>query len=149
MKTDLLRHLWILLSLVGVVSCAQTHRTITQEEREVADSLVMSIRDLDSLIHQQKVWEEQGDLLESVTALRQLGKRYREEGDFAMALEAHNRGLDQAEELQDTLSIVRALNDMGTDYRRMDLLAPATEFHTKALKLCESQRERERERRPI
>ena len=137
MKTDLLRHLWILLSFVGVVSCVQTHRTITQEEREVADSLVMSIRDLDSLIHQQKVWEEQGDLLESVTALRQLGKRYRETGDFAMALEAHNRGLDQAEELQDTLSIVRALNDMGTDYRRMDLLAPATEFHIKALRLCE------------
>ena len=87
-----------------------------------------------------------------MTALRQLGKRYRETGDFAKALEAHNRGLDQAEVLQDTLSIVRALNDMGTDYRRMDLLAPAAEFHTKALKLCESQRERERERereRPI
>lgn len=141
MRTDLLRHLWILLSFVGVVSCVQTHRSITQEEREGADSLVMSIRDLDSLIHQQKVWEERGDLLESETALRQLGKRYRETGDFAMALEAHNRGLDQAEELQDTLSIVRALNDMGTDYRRMDLLAPATEFHIKALRLCEQQRD--------
>lgn len=127
----------ILLLLLSITSCTRKHIDFSDVERERADSVVMSVSDLDSLISLQELWEQQGLTLESMTALRQIGRRYREVGNFTAALEAHNQSLKQAEELQDTLSIVRALNDIGTDYRRLDLLSPATEYHLKALRICE------------
>ena len=96
------------------------------------------ITDTDSLLRQQQSWQEEGKLLESMTALRQIGKIYREQSRFADALVAHSSALKQAETLDDTLSIVLCLNDLGTDYRRLDRMSPATEYHFKALKLSEA-----------
>lgn len=128
---------YFLLFFIGLISCTPKQTNLSQRKRELVDSLIMSVKDVDSLIQMQEDFEQQGLLLESMATLRQLGKKYRDAGNFAEALEVHNRALSQAELLQDTLSIVRVLNDVGTDYRRMDLLIPATEFHLKALRISE------------
>lgn len=136
-KGDVFYYSFFLFFFLGAVSCVPTQRKVSQENRELVDSLVMSVQDVDSLIQMQNNFEQQGLMIESMATLRQLGKKYRDAGNFAEALEVHNRALGQAELLQDTLSIVRVLNDMGTDYRRMDLLIPAIEFHLKALRISE------------
>lgn len=128
---------YYLLFLIGIISCTPKQSNLSQRNRELVDSLVMSVKDVDSLIQMQEDFERRGLMLESMVTLRQLGKKYRDAGHFAEALEVHNRALSQAELLQDSLSIVRVLNDVGTDYRRMDLLIPATEFHLKALRISE------------
>ena len=127
----------LLIALLGT-ACTRAHRPLTERERSVADSLTRRITDTDSLLRQQQAWQGEGKLLESISALRQIGKIYREQSRFADALVAHSSALKQAETLGDTLSIVLCLNDLGTDYRRLDRMSPATEYHFKALKLSEA-----------
>ena len=118
--------------LALLVSCGGKPSAFTPAERKAADSLVASVRSTDSLAMLQKRLESGGDKLGSVAALREMGKRLRNESRFEEALQAHSSSLRQAEEIGDTLERVRALNNIGTDYRRMGVLDVAQEYHYRA-----------------
>ena len=103
----------------------------------MADSIVRTVRDIDSLRMLQVKLEGDGDRLGSIAALRELGRRLRNESRFEEALRVHSEGLRQAEAAQDTLEWVQALNNIGTDYRRMGVLDAAQGYHYRAWKLNE------------
>ena len=103
----------------------------------MADSIVRSAHDIDSLALLQKRMESEGDRLGSIIALREWGKVLRNESRFEEALNVHSKGQQQAEAVGDTLEWVQALNNIGTDYRRMGVLDVAQEYHYRAWTLSE------------
>lgn len=119
------------------VSCGGGSASFSGDERREAESIVRAVRGSDSLAVLQKRLEGEGNRLGSVVALRELGRRLRNESRFEEALGSHSKGLRQAEALGDTLEWVQALNNIGTDYRRMGVLDVAQEYHYRALKLSE------------
>ena len=117
------------------VSCGGGSASFSGDERREAESIVRAVRGSDSLAVLQKRLEGEGNRLGSVVALRELGRRLRNESRFEEALGSHSKGLRQAEALGDTLEWVQALNNIGTDYRRMGVLDVAQEYHYRGLKL--------------
>ena len=103
----------------------------------MADSIMRSAHDIDSLALLQKRMESEGDRLGSIIALREWGKVLRNESRFEEALNVHSKGQQQAEAVGDTLEWVQALNNIGTDYRRMGVLDVAQEYHYRAWTLSE------------
>ena len=120
-----------------LVSCGKKSVAFTPDERKTADSIVRSVRTPDSLAMLQKRLESEGNKLGSIVALREWGKRLRNESRFEEALHTHSEGLRQAESIGDTLEWVQALNNIGTDYRRMGVLDVAQEYHYRAWTLSE------------
>ena len=120
------------LVLLVVVACKKKPVVITPTDRRVADSLVSSMSDIDSLALLQKRLEREGNKAGSIIALRAWGKELRNESRFEEALNVHSEGLRQAKEIGDTLEWVQALNNIGTDYRRMGVLDVAQGYHYRA-----------------
>ena len=120
-----------------LVSCGKKSVSFTHDERKMADSIVRSAHDIDSLALLQKRMESEGDRLSSIIALREWGKVLRNESRFEEALNVHSKGQQQAEAVGDTLEWVQALNNIGTDYRRMGVLDVAQEYHYRAWTLSE------------
>ena len=120
-----------------LVSCGKKSVSFTPDERKMADSIVRSAHDIDSLALLQKRMESEGDRLGSIIALREWGKVLRNESRFEEALNVHSKGQQQAEAVGDTLEWVQALNNIGTDYRRMGVLDVAQEYHYRAWTLSE------------
>ncbi|OLQ19780.1 hybrid sensor histidine kinase/response regulator [Tannerella forsythia] len=120
-----------------LVSCGKKSVSFTPDKRKMADSIVRSAHDIDSLALLQKRMESEGDRLGSIIALREWGKVLRNESRFEEALNVHSKGQQQAEAVGDTLEWVQALNNIGTDYRRMGVLDVAQEYHYRAWTLSE------------
>ena len=120
-----------------LVSCGKKSVSFTPDERKMADSIVRSAQDIDSLALLQKRLESEGDRLGSIIALREWGKALRNKSRFEEALSVHSKGQQQAEAVGDTLEWVQALNNIGTDYRRMGVLDVAQEYHYRAWTLSE------------
>jgi len=120
-----------------LVSCGKKSVSFTPDERKMADSIVRSAHDIDSLALLQKRMESEGDRLGSIIALREWGKALRNKSRFEEALSVHSKGQQQAEAVGDTLEWVQALNNIGTDYRRMGVLDVAQEYHYRAWTLSE------------
>lgn len=120
-----------------MVSCGKKSVAFTPDERKTVDSIVRSVRTPDSLAMLQKRLESEGNKLGSIVALREWGKRLRNESRFEEALHTHSEGLRQAEAVGDTIEWVQALNNIGTDYRRMGVLDVAQEYHYSAWTLSE------------
>lgn len=114
------------------VSCSKPPVSFSPEERKAVDSLVRSVRNVDSLALLQKRLEREGNRLGSIVALREWGKALRNESRFDEALNAHSEGLRQAEAIGDTLEWIQALNNIGTDYRRLGIFDVAQEYHYQA-----------------
>ena len=128
--------LWFLISCLLLASCVQKPVKVSEAERKAQDSIVSSVSRLDSLVALQKRMEHEGNLLGSIVAYRELGKRVRDDSQFDDALRFHSEGLTQAEALGDTLEVVQALNNIGTDYRRMGVLDLAQDYHYRAWTIC-------------
>lgn len=120
-----------------LTSCVKKKITFTPEERSTADSIVRSVKGIDSLSILQKQMESKGDRLGSIMALRELGKVLRNESRYEEALDVHSEGLRLAEAIGDTLEMVQAMNNVGTDYRRIGALDVAQEYHYNAWKISE------------
>lgn len=120
------------LTLFVVVACEKKPAAITPDDRKIADSLVSSISDIDSLALLQNRLEREGNTVGSIIALREWGKMLRNESRFDEALNIHSKGLRQAKAIGDTLEWVQALNNIGTDYRRMGVLDAAQGYHYRA-----------------
>ena len=120
-----------------LVSCGEKPAGFSTADRRTADSIVRSTHGIDSLALLQKRLESEGNKLGSIVALREWGKRLRNESRFEEALHTHSEGLRQAEAVGDTIEWVQALNNIGTDYRRMGVLDVAQEYHYSAWTLSE------------
>ena len=120
-------------SLLGLLPSCHTQKSIfTPEERREADSIVHQAKTLQELELLQRRFDKEGHRLASIIALREWGKRLRNESRFDEALLIHSKASDAAQDLQDTLEWVRALNDVGTDYRRIGALDVAQQYHYQA-----------------
>ncbi len=126
----------VLFSLL-FVSCSKETPTFTSEERKTIDSIVHKVHSIDSLALLQKGFEQKGDKLGSIVALREWGKKLRSESRFDEALHIHSKGLRQAEAVNDTLEWIPALNNIGTNYRRLGVWEVAEEYHYRAWKMSE------------
>ena len=128
--------LLILLSTIALLellpSCQARKSTFTPEERREADSIVRQAKSLEELESLQRRFDKEGHRLGSIIALREWGKRLRNESRFDEALLVHSKASEAAQDLQDTLEWVRALNDVGTDYRRIGALDVAQQYHYQA-----------------
>ena len=126
--------LLILLSTIALLellpSCHTRKSTFTPEERREVDSIVRQAKSLEELESLQRRFDKEGHRLASIIALREWGKRLRNESRFDEALLIHSKASNAAQDLQDTLEWVRALNDIGTDYRRIGALDVAQQYHS-------------------
>ena len=118
--------------LVFLASCNKRVATYNENERKAIDSLVMPVKNIDSLTLLQRQFETSGNKLGSIVALRECGKLLRNESRFEEALNMHSLGQQQAEAIGDTLEWVQALNNVGTDYRRIGVLDVAQDYHYRA-----------------
>lgn len=145
MSADSTPHPYILLkSLVFIFlfslllsACSQKTTTFTPEERHTIDSIVRTVRYIDSFAGQKARFDAQGNKLGAIVTLREWGKFLRNESRFEEALKIHSQGLHEAETLGDTIEWVQALNNIGTNYRRLGILDAAQEYHYQAWKLSE------------
>ncbi|EHG24107.1 hypothetical protein HMPREF9332_00308 [Alloprevotella rava F0323] len=122
----------IIASFCIPISCEKKNSSFTAKERQSIDSFILSAPSIDSLSQLQKELEKKGDKLGSIVALRQWGKKLRDESRFEEALRIHSKGQEQAEAIGDTLEWVQALNNIGTDYRRIGVLDVAQDYHYRA-----------------
>lgn len=129
----------LLAAVVAVMlfSCKDTTHHATPAERHATDSIVMAVPTEDSLEEMRRQFDREGNMLGSITVLRELGKRQRNDSRFDEALKTHSEGLRLAEIAKDTLETVQALNNIGTNYRRLGIYDVATKYHYRALKICE------------
>lgn len=126
------------LAALLVSSCAgRRHDNGHGEGRQAVDSVIRHIRSIDSVAALQRELEGCGNLPGSIVALRELGRKLRNESRFEEALRIHSKGLRQAQAIGDTIEWVQALNNIGTDYRRMGVLDVAQEYHYNAWTLSE------------
>ena len=120
-----------------LVSCEEERVTVSEEERKTLDSIIRAAPDMDSLTVLKHQMKQNGNQLGYVIALRETGKRLRNESRFDEALKVHSEGLKLAEDIVDTLEMVQALNNIGTIYRRLGVLNTATDYHYRAWKMSE------------
>ncbi|WP_315350542.1 tetratricopeptide repeat protein [Hoylesella saccharolytica] len=118
-------------------SCGEKRIAISMQERKTLDSIIRAAPDIDSLTILKYQMKQNGNQLGYVIALREMGKRLRNESRFDEALKVHSEGLKLAEDIVDTLEMVQALNNIGTIYRRLGVLNTATDYHYRAWKMSE------------
>ena len=131
----------ILLFLLAVVlyGCREEqNKTYTQGEYRHTDSILKNMRSVDTLRMFVNTFHASRDTRGEVMAMRELGKRLREESKFSEAIETHKNGLKLAESIKDTNNIIHILNQLGTSYRRIGIMDEAASYHYKALSFCDA-----------
>lgn len=121
-----------------LLSCQPpTSGQLSSQDRMSIDSMLKTIRSIDSLNERLKHYQSDEDLPGAMLTCKELGKRYREKAKFHEAIKCHRNGLQLAMKMKDTLEAIQALNNIGTNFRRMGILDEASTFHYEALLLCE------------
>lgn len=105
----------------------------SQTDYRHTDSILKNMRSVDTLRMFVNTFHASHDDRGEVIAMRELGKRLREESKFSEAIEIHKNGLKLAESIKDTNNIIHILNQLGTSYRRIGIMDEAASFHYKAL----------------
>lgn len=130
--------LLLFIAVVTFASCNTKHtQPFTPEQRQTTDSIVKSARSLTAIDSIYQKMEAEDNTLGKIVALREWGKKLRNESSFDEALQKHGEGLRLCESIGDTLEWVQALNNIGTDYRRMGILDAAQQYHLSALQMAE------------
>ena len=105
----------------------------SQVDYHRTDSILKNMRSVDTLRMFVNTFHASRDDRGEVIAMRELGKRLREESKFSEAIEIHKNGLKLAESIKDTNNIIHILNQLGTSYRRIGIMDEAAFYHYKAL----------------
>ena len=105
----------------------------SQVDYHRTDSILKNMRSVDTLRMFVNTFHASRDDRGEVIAMRELGKRLREESKFSEAIEIHKNGLKLAESIKDTNNIIHILNQLGTSYRRIGIMDEAALYHYKAL----------------
>ena len=105
----------------------------SQVDYHRTDSILKNMRSVDTLRMFVNTFHASHDDCGEVIAMRELGKRLREESKFSEAIEIHKNGLKLAESIKDTNNIIHILNQLGTSYRRIGIMDEAASYHYKAL----------------
>ena len=105
----------------------------SQVDYHRTDSILKNMRSVDTLRMFVNTFHASHDDRGEVIAMRELGKRLREESKFSEAIEIHKNGLKLAESIKDTNNIIHILNQLGTSYRRIGIMDEAALYHYKAL----------------
>ena len=105
----------------------------SQVDYHRTDSILKNMRSVDTLRMFVNTFHASHDDRGEVIAMRELGKRLREESKFSEAIEIHKNGLKLAESIKDTNNIIHILNQLGTSYRRVGIMDEAASYHYKAL----------------
>ena len=105
----------------------------SQTDYRHTDSILKNMRSVDTLRMFVNIFHASHDDRGEVIAMRELGKRLREESKFSEAIEIHKNGLKLAESIKDTNNIIHILNQLGTSYRRIGIMDEAALYHYKAL----------------
>ena len=105
----------------------------SQVDYHRTDSILKNMRSVDTLRMFVNTFHASHDVRGEVIAMRELGKRLREESKFSEAIEIHKNGLKLAESIKDTNNIIHILNQLGTSYRRIGIMDEAASYHYKAL----------------
>ena len=129
----------VLLFLLLLSGCQPqvTHDADLVKRQEV-DSLLGTCRTKDDLLALKEQFDQTGNTIGKVAALRKLGDLSRNESKFDQANSYHMEGLGIAVENRDTIEIVKALNNIATNYRRLGFVDIATNYHYQALVLTKS-----------
>ena len=112
--------------------------TKSNEDYRHTDSILKNMRSVDTLRMFVNTFHASRDDRGEVMAMRELGKRLREESKFSEAIETHKNGLKLAESIKDTNNIIHILNQLGTSYRRIGIMDEAASYHYKALSFCDA-----------
>ena len=130
--------LWgVLIVMLFNFSCTSSIPKRVSYDREKYNSILNSVRDIDSLKALAKEFKKNDDLPGEMLAHRALGLRYRHTTSYTKAITEHNHSLLLAEKLLDTLNIIDNLNNLGTNYRRLGMVDHGANAHYKALRLSE------------
>ena len=105
----------------------------SQTDYRHTDSILKNMRSVDTLRMFVNTFHASHDDRGEVIAMRELGKRLREESKFSEAIEIHKNGLKLTESIKDTNNIIHILNQLGTSYRRIGIMDEAASYHYKAL----------------
>lgn len=133
------KFLLIVLSMLLLTACRRNAPTGSfDRQRYQIDSILNRCDDIDSLKLMVTAYEKTGNRLGLSSALRILGKVYRDQSRFEEAIDCHQRSLKVSEMQGDTIEHVRNLNNLGTDYRRLGILDMASDCHYQALSLSMS-----------
>lgn len=130
-----MRYPVILFLLAAVLYGCKEGNTDTKssEDYRHTDSILKNMRSVDTLRMFVNTFHASRDDRGEVLAMRELGKRLREESKFSEAIETHKNGLKLAESIKDTNNIIQILNQLGTSYRRIGIMDEAASYHYKAL----------------
>ena len=129
---------FLLLAVVLYGCREERNKTYTQGEYRHTDSILKNMRSVDTLRMFVNTFHASRDTRGEVMAMRELGKRLREESKFSEAIETHKNGLKLAESIKDTNNIIHILNQLGTSYRRIGIMDEAASYHYKALSFCDA-----------
>ncbi len=141
------RHQFKYISLCGLASalfffllfgCTTERKDVVPYSVRVAeiDSIIRTCKTESSLNALIDTFYRQENTLGRIIAIREQGRRYRNESKFNLAVKSHSKSLALAESIGDSVQCVINYNNIGTDYRRMGILDVASEFHYKALDMC-------------
>ena len=130
--------LFFLLAVVLYGCREEQNKKYTQGEYRHTDSILKNMRSVDTLRMFVNTFHASRDTRGEVMAMRELGKRLREESKFSEAIETHKNGLKLAESIKDTNNIIHILNQLGTSYRRIGIMDEAASYHYKALSFCDA-----------
>ena len=114
--------------------------------RLATDSLLSSVKDVDSLAAIVDEAHKQDDAVREIMALRYQGRRLRQLARFGEAIAVLNHGLDLATEHEDTIEMVLALSSIGDVNRRQGEMSASNGCYYKALHLIEEASNRTSER---
>ena len=114
--------------------------------RLATDSLLSSVKDVDSLAAIVDEAHKQDDAVREIMALRYQGRRLRQLARFGEAIAVLNHGLDLATEHEDTIEMVLALSSIGDVNRRLGEMSASNGCYYQALHLIEEASNRTSER---
>ena len=132
--------------LLAACSRQEGTNTYTEAERHTFDSIISQVHGIDSTARLVESYRQSGNTLGQITALRQLGKHYRENSRFLEAIDCNQQALQLAIRSRDTIEMIQALNNIGTNYRRLGSLEEASKFHQQAAVLSADMSDKTSER---
>ncbi|MDY3847160.1 MAG: tetratricopeptide repeat-containing sensor histidine kinase [Prevotella sp.] len=134
-----MQYLYLFALVVLLAACRQGHHNdYDAQDIKRTDSILKNVRSVDSLKMYVSQYHDSKNQRAEVVAMRELGKRYREESKFSEAIETHKNVLKLAETLRDTNNIIHILNQLGTSYRRIGIMDEAAAYHYRALSYCDA-----------
>jgi two-component system sensor histidine kinase ChiS len=128
----------IFLLLFGVMfSCHKRGSNLpyTEEEHNSMEKVISGIQNIDSLKSKLHQMQMENNAIGEIITYRELGKIYRNNGDFENAIFCHEKGERLAELFSDTIEMIKMLNNLGTNYRRLGTFDMASKYHYQALDL--------------